>query len=140
MSRRQLPKTDLGRFNDKMDEFLDKLGKCFPDDPDIPFYGGKIYAARKMNARLLVEQFMESIGPFQSKIEAKDESFFVDELDYEKMIGEFEESAEQKSEYIRLAQKIRTLWLDGMTDNTKEQVWKYFQVFIILGNRIVGSQ
>ena len=41
---------------------------------------------------------------------------------------------------ITQALNLKTLWEDNMTDDTKETVWKYFKVLVILSERIVSEK
>lgn len=118
--------TDLGKFNNNLDKLFTTLETAYPSDPDLPYYKDKILAARKINSRMVVEQFLEAVEPYIEQIMRKDVNFFVT-LDLQGVV--------EDNSYIKLIRKIKTLW-DNMTLTSHEQIWRYFQIFVTLGIKI----
>jgi len=120
------PVSDLSRFNNNLQKLFATLESSYPDDADFPYYKDKIIAAQKINARLVIEQFMEAAAPFTEQIMSKDESFFLN-LDIDSLV--------EDNSYMKLVSKIKTLWAN-MTPSSRDQIWKYFQIFITLGIKV----
>ena len=128
MSRRLggLPPTDLGKFNNNLDKLFSNLETSYPDDSDLPYFKDKVIAARKINSRMVVEQFILAIEPYIDFIMTKNVDFFLNQ-EWGNVIGD--------NSYMQLVDKIKTLWVT-MTPESREQIWKYFQIFVTLGIKI----
>lgn len=124
------PLTDLGKFNNNLDKLFTTLETAYPDDPDLPYYKDKILAARKINSRMVVEQFLVAAEPFIEQIMIKDVNFFMD-LNVHGLL--------EDNSYIKLVRKIKTLW-QTMTPTSQEHIWRYFQIFVTLGIKVNKRQ
>lgn len=125
MSKPEL--TDLGKFNNNLDQLFDTLEKAYPEDTDLPYYKDKILTARKINSRMVVEQFLTTAEPHIVQIMTKQEDYFLHNPEIESSIME--------DSYIKLMKKIRDLWLN-MSPTSRDQIWKYFQIFITLAIKV----
>ena len=84
---------------------------------------------KKANARGILELFQVHIYPYKQKITNKDESFFLDNDFSEHQIGDG-----NNEKFTSIVNKLKQYWHE-MSTNTKENIWKYFNVFIILSER-----
>jgi hypothetical protein len=75
---------------------------------------------------------MENIGSYTRHIMQRNEDFFLKDLAIHEVT--------QKEKYRELFDKVRRLWLEGMTPETKNTVWQYFVVFVTLGAKITRDQ
>lgn len=74
---RQVQKTDLSKWCDNLEKLFSNLETAFPNDQDLPFYKDKIMLVRKINPRLMVEQFMNIAKHFADEIMTKNAVFFT---------------------------------------------------------------
>ena len=125
-------KSDLQIFRDNINKFVDQLTRIYPDDRDLHVYKDKVALYAKVDPRGMVEYFMENIGSYTRHIMQRNEDFFLKDLAIHEVT--------QKEKYRELFDKVRFLWLEGMTPETKNTVWQYFIVFITLGAKITRDQ
>ena len=125
-------KSDLQIFSDNINKFVDQLTRIYPDDRDLHIYKDKVALYAKVDPRGMVEYFMENIGSYTRHIMQRNEDFFLKDLAIHEVT--------QKEKYRELFDKVRFLWLEGMTPETKNTVWQYFVVFVTLGAKITRDQ
>ena len=118
------PLSDLGKFHYNLDKLLNNLESAYPDDPNLPYYKDKIMAVRKVNPKLVVEQYISTVENYIDPIMSQNEDFFLTNLNYDNLI--------EDNSYLKLLHKIRNLWLN-MTENSRNMIWKYLQIFTTLG-------
>ena len=74
----------LKAFNDHFEEFVNDIGKVFPDDADIKKAKTGLSLIRMSNPKLIINTYKEYlVGPYRAEIEKEDISFFI-EKDYSK--------------------------------------------------------
>lgn len=119
-------------FNDIVDQFIDYLENNFVlFRSDIILIQSTIEFIRRSNPRLVVEQFMSYVGPYQSYIFNCDEDFFLDFDTNLKRIG-------LTPDNILFGSKIRNIWLSSDTsDSQKAYIWMYFQKLLRAGNKVI---
>jgi len=122
--------TTLTAFNNQLASFLEELIDLFPKEKQIIVMKEKIELLRKANPRLIVEGFVKYALPYREYIVNKDESYFLD-LTKDNKIDDFEEN-----KYVSLTEalNLRNLWT-VMDSDSKEAVWKYFQILVVLSER-----
>ena len=125
-------KSDLQIFRDNINKFVDQLTRIYPNDRDLHIYKDKVALYAKVDPRGMVEYFMHNIGRYTQHIMERNEDFFLKDLAIEEVT--------QKEKYRELFDKVRGLWLDGMSMETKNTVWQYFIVFVTLGAKITRDQ
>ena len=125
-------KSDLQIFRDNINKFVDQLTRIYPNDRDLHIYKDKVALYAKVDPRGMVEYFMENIGSYTRHIMQRNEDFFLKDLAIHEVT--------QKEKYRELFDKVRFLWLEGMTPETKNTVWQYFVVFVTLGAKITRDQ
>jgi len=119
-------------FNDILDQFFDYLETNFKFfKSDIVLTRTATEFIRKSNPRLVVEQFMMAVMPYQKHIFNCDEDFFLN----------FEENIPKNSlssDNILSGMRIKTMWLsDEITDTQKAYIWLYFQKMIKAGEKVL---
>jgi hypothetical protein len=118
-------------FNDILDQFLDYLETSFlMFKSDIILSRSTIDFIRRSNPRLVIEQFMSYVEPYQKFIFECDEEFFLN----------FDINLQQiglTSENILFGNKIRNIWLSSdITDKQKAHIWLYFQKLLRAGKKV----
>jgi hypothetical protein len=115
----------LSAFYGQFTLFLDQLILVFPDDTDFPTYKSGLFLLQKTNPKLVPEQVVTHVGPFETTIRARDEDFF-------KKRG-FPEYAEDNALDLIL-QKMMTLW-DTLSSENKAVIWDYVTLLLDLARR-----
>lgn len=113
--------TSVSAWNDMMDQFITELEKTFPEEKSIKKYHTSFDLLRKSNPRKCVDAYMAEVGPYQEKIMAKDESFFLDGSCHSDFLNEI---------------NIKKYWTPELSENTKGAIWQYLQTLYILGTTI----
>ena len=62
----------------QVDNFMNELCKIFPQSKDILVFTEKYNLLKSVNSGLIIDYFIIYIYPFKSKINGKDETFFLD--------------------------------------------------------------
>ena len=107
----------IDAFFNQFNSFLGELKHMYPEDEDFPVFITTLSLLRTTNP-ILVLKFVktEIIDLYGAKIEARDESFFLEE-DYAKKNDVDLNIVDKLKQYIR-----------GMDTDTKETVWKYIEI------------
>jgi len=112
----------------QIDNFVNELCIIFPKSKDILLLSEKYYLIKNVNSNLIVEYFVLYIYPHKNKINDQDESFFIE--------GGGQDELKNNSG-LKFRDNIKTLWLNEMSDENKEIIWKYFKLFIILCEKYI---
>ena len=112
--------TSISAFNDMMQQFIDELSQTFPNETGIKKYAASFGIMRKSNARKCIETYMTAISPYATRITAKDETFFEEDI---KFLNEL---------------NIKTHWTPDLSNNTKDAIWQYLQTLYMLGMTITS--
>jgi len=118
----------LSAFFDQLTTFVKELTEMYPEDPDFQLFLTTIRLMKTTNPGMVVNELIVSIHGMEDKIDAKDESFFMNRT-YE----EFTE-VEDQSIFDKLKQ-----YVEKMTPDTKEVVWKYVQNIVKLAKAYQSS-
>lgn len=120
-------KVFLDAFFNQFVSFLGELKGMYPEDPDFPNFVTAITLIRNTNPMLAVNYIKsEVIDPFQDKISARDESFFMDQ-DYT-----------QKNADIDVIHKLKE-YVREMSPASKEVVWQYIELLMKLTLKIIEN-
>lgn len=117
----------LKAFNDHFIDFLEDVERVFPDNDDITSAKHAIIAFRKMNPRLLVMVFHESVGKmYRNEIESGNLHYFI-EKDYTRDV-------QGTNNADMLIQKINSLRepVNSMSQSEQEKVIKYLNNLVRL--------
>lgn len=119
-------------FNDILDQFFDFLESNFPYfKSDIILTKSTTEFIRKSNPRLVVEQFMTLVLPYQQQIFDCNEDFF---LNFENNMNKSDLTVES----ILAGMKIKNMWLsDEITEHQKAYIWLYFQKLLKAGEKVI---
>ena len=110
-------------FLKQLDNFINELCTIFPKSKDISLFADKYNLIRSVNSGLIIDYFTLYIYPHKNKINNKDESFFLE--------GGGQDEIKDTSG-LKFRDNIKTLWINEMSDENKEIIWKYFNIFILL--------
>jgi len=113
--------TTVSAFNDMMQQFLDELVLTFPEEKSFVKFQASFSLVRKTRPRMVLENYMKSIGPVASQLMAKDEVYFKEHVDDIPILKEM---------------NLMKIWTDDLSPNTKEAIWKYLQTMYILATTI----
>jgi hypothetical protein len=124
MSKKVLIDAFFNQFN----SFLGELKQMYPEDPDFPVFITTLSMMKAANPMLVVNFVKtEIVDPFGAKIEARDESFFMTQ-DY----------ATREDVDLNIVDKIKQ-YIQGMSDDTKETVWKYIEIITKLCSKALDA-
>ncbi len=101
---------------DQFLSFCQEMQEMYPEDPDFGLFAVKLKMIKSTNPSLLVKYIVDNTVQFEDKIMNKDEGFF---LDYS--FSEYEQRVD-----LNLFSKLKQ-YLKGMSNESKESVWKYIQ-------------
>ena len=114
--------TSVTAFNDMMGQFLTELHSAFPEEKGLKKYMAAFELMRGANGKMVVEVFMANISPHVDKINARDETFFLEQADKIDFLKD-----------INLAQ----CWPKA-SDGTRNAIWQYIQTLYMLGTTITA--
>lgn len=115
----------LDAFYGQFATFLDQLIVTFPNDTDFPTYKSGLFLLQKTNPKLVPEQVVLHVSPFETTLRARDEDFF-------KKRG-FPEYAEDNALDL-IIQKMMQYW-DVLSSENKTVVWDYVTLLLDLAKR-----
>lgn len=119
----------LDIFNAKMQEFLNDLVAAFPDVQDFKMCKSALTLALSFYPKKPQEIFNTYVAvPYKSFIIDKNEEFFLSH--------DFKHVVNSDADFD-IVERIRNVW-GVMSDTDKESVWKYFQILLVLNQKIVG--
>jgi|JI10StandDraft_1071094.scaffolds.fasta_scaffold02467_4 hypothetical protein len=124
----------LSGFNNLLDQFLDELVLTFPELKDLRTIQTLVSLLRKMNARLVLDNFISVAGRYREKILAKDATFFENLSNWKNDPYFQTEYAQNSEEIFQRLVVFKDVWVD-LTDNNKQTIWTYFRQLLIIGAR-----
>ena len=120
--------SDAKKFNHNLILMMEQLKRVYPEDKDIDFYIYRINVVGKINAKIPSEMFLKFAQDHVDQLMTRDEGFFLDELDPQKVLT-------TDTKYLRIIYKVRFLWKTNDNPKLKDVLWKYFQVMLLYGIR-----
>ena len=124
MSRKMFFDAFYGQFHD----FLDQLIQVFPEDSDFPAYKTGLTLLQKTNPRIVPEQVVVHVTPFEKSIRARDEKFFLEH--------QFPDYADDNALDLVIT-KMKGLW-ETLSLTSKTVVWDYLTLLVDLAPRCVA--
>lgn len=128
----------LGAFTTQLLNLCQNLKNMHSDDPDICFSYDAIFLMKKTNPRKLHDMFYKYIGlQYKDQILQKNEIFLL-QNDF---VNDNRDNLERRnrSDYARVViENLRKYWME-MDDESKDNIWKYLQVLIVLGEKVANS-
>ena len=119
----------LKAFNDHFIDFLEDVERVFPENVDISSAKHAIVAFRKMNPRLLVMVFHNSIGKmYREEIGSGNLHYFIEK--------DYAADVQNASNADTLIQKINALRepVNNMTESEQEKVITYLNNLVCLSD------
>ncbi len=132
--------SNLTRFNNQIDALIDALKNIekIKTDPAIQLFEMKLAAAKKLNIKIPIENFIKNVYQYKDHIMKKDEEFFLGNIDQRvKEVAIDNEDVETK---LHQALNIKNHWKNNLNNEEKETIWKYFQVLIKLSERYITEK
>lgn len=125
--------TYIELFNNKADEFFKELAVSFPDIKPFAYVKTGLSMLRNINPRRPVEIFHTHVYvQYKDVLLRRDEEFFFNTT--------YDLSRTTAVEYwLDFIDCIRNIW-KTLDSAEKEVIWKYFQVLIILNEKVHGSK
>lgn len=123
----------LGAFNTQLENFASSLTQRFPEDTDLKVAARAVSTLKSVNPKKNIEFFKAYVYCYKHIIEAKSDSFFL-ESDLLKEITANSSSlgvSVDSGEANMIISRLRTHWV-SLTDEEKENIWKYLNVLIKL--------
>ena len=111
-------------FLQQVENFINELVTIFPSNGEILIMKEKIGFLKSFNSNLIIENFIEFVYPLKSKIMEQNEDFFLN--------GGGQEEVIEEDGGINFRNNIRSLWINQMSNENKEIIWKYFKIFVLL--------
>jgi len=108
-------------FNQTIDDFFNELIEVFPDETNIRVKYTLFQTIIKMNVKKPCHEFMTKSIPFLDQIARKDEQFFL---------------GPEKPGFLN-SLCIERLWTPDLSPVTKQAIWRYIQMFFIIGVNII---
>jgi hypothetical protein len=120
MSKKALIDAFFSQFN----SFLTELSNAYPEDEEFPMFIETLNLAKFANPMLVINYVKQEIAdPYLDKIQARDESFFMN-FDYQK-----------KEVDLNIVEKLKG-YMSTMTPESKKIVWDYIDIIVRLVVRI----
>lgn len=104
-------------FNTMLKNFLEELADVFPEETQIRLFLDGFDALSALNPRGPLDMFVESLQPHAALAMAKDPALF-DKLVFPGGID------------------FARLWKTDITDNTREAIWQYINLLLMLGTTV----
>jgi hypothetical protein len=106
-------------FNKKLEEFANELVEIYPNVIDFKVFRSGLYASGMIDKKLPQDYFSTYVVvPFEDKIMARDEEFFLQKQEYEN--GDLD-----------IISRLKGVW-GAMNEHNKDAMWKYLQVLVYL--------
>lgn len=103
-------------FNTMMKSFLDELADVFPEEQQLKLYVDGFDSLVALNQRGPMDMFVEALSPHSALAMAKDPQLF-ETLDFPGI-------------------DFKKLWHADISDNTREAIWQYINLLLVLGTTV----
>ena len=115
-------------FLQQTDNFINELCTIFPNNSDILLFREKYILIKMANSKLIIDYFVVYIYPFKTVINSQEESFFLD--------GGGQTELKDTSG-LKFRDNIKSLWINQISNENKDIIWKYFKIFIVLCEKYI---
>lgn len=126
--------TTLTKFNNTVEQMMDALMERYSYheyfSKELSLTKEKFLLLRKTNPRKAMEGVLVYVYPYKKQIMDNDEAFFLNK--------NFQEDTKDEGHLVK-ALKIKELWESDMDDNTKNTLFTFFKVFIVLAEQYVAE-
>ena len=115
-------------FNTQFTDLVSQLTRLYPEDSSLRLLQTSAAGMIYMNPESFAITVVEYLAPYNEKILAKDESFFLNEI---------KDDFEGNSIVADEIKKVHSVWISPETTaDTKNTIWKYFIFMVKLGKTI----
>jgi hypothetical protein len=115
----------IDAFFNQFGAFLGELKQMYPEDSDFPMFITTLSMAKMANPMVVINFVKtEIIDVYGKKIEVRDESFFMNQ-----------DFSERGDVNLNIVDKLKQ-YIQGMSAETKETVWKYIEIITKLCSKI----
>jgi hypothetical protein len=101
---------------DQFTSFVNELIEMYPDDVDFSLFANSLKLLKSTNPSLLIKYVYENTSQFEEQILNKDEKFFVNYS-----FSEYSDNVD-----LNIFSKLKQ-YVENMSPQSKENVWKYIQ-------------
>jgi len=127
--------TTLTKFNNTVEQLIDALLERYDYHEyfkkELNLTKEKFLLLRKTNPRKVIEGVLVFVYPYKKQIMEEDEQFFLSK--------NYEEDTKNEGHLVK-ALKLKELWDTDMDDNTRQTLFTFFKVFIVLAETYVNEK
>ena len=125
----------LTRFNNTIDCLIDSLNDRYSHHEyfakELRLTKEKFSLLRKTNPAKIVEGVLVKVYPYKKQIMDEDDEFFIQKS--------YDGDTKNEGNLVKVL-KIKELWDTDMDDNTKQTLFNYFKVLIVLAEKYVAEK
>ena len=125
----------LTRFNNTIDCLIDSLIDRYSHHEyfgkELRLTKDKFELLRKTNPAKIVEGVLVKVYPYKKQIMDEDDEFFIQKS--------YDGDTKNENNLVKVL-RIKELWDTDMDDNTKQTLFKYFKVLIVLAEKYVAEK
>ena len=125
----------LTRFNNTIDCLIDSLIDRYSHHEyfgkELRLTKDKFALLRKTNPAKIVEGVLVKVYPYKKQIMDEDDEFFIQKS--------YDGDTKNENNLVKVL-RIKELWDTDMDDNTKQTLFKYFKVLIVLAEKYVAEK
>ena len=127
--------TTLTRFNNTIDCLIDSLIDRYSHheyfNKELKLIKEKFTLIKTMNPAKIIEGFLVKVYPYKQKIMDENDDFFLHKS--------YENDTKNEGNLVKVL-KIKELWETDMDNNTKQTLFNYFKVLIVLSEKYVTEK
>ena len=127
--------TTLTRFNNTIDCLIDSLIDRYSHheyfNKELKLIKEKFTLIKTMNPAKIIEGFLVKVYPYKQKIMDENDDFFLHKS--------YENDTKNEGNLVKVL-KIKELWETDMDNNTKQTLFNYFKVLIVLSEKFVAEK
>lgn len=113
-------------FIEQTENLIDELMNILPENKNVEIFKEQYYFIKKANSKMIVNSFVKYVLPHKRYIQEKNEKFFLEG-------GGQEEVSKDNYNFVL---DIKKDWYT-ISVNNKEIIWKYFNVLVLLSEKII---
>ena len=125
----------LTRFNNTVNCLIDSLIERYSYhayfSKELRLIKDKFNLVRRTNPVKVIEGILVWVYPYKQQIMDEDESFFLGK--------KYEDDTKNEGHLVK-SLRIKELWETDMDENTKNTLFNYFKVFIVLSEKYVAEK
>jgi hypothetical protein len=126
--------TTLTKFNNTIEQLIDALIERYSYheyfSKELSLTKEKFVLLRKTNPRKVMEGVLVFVYPYKKQIMDSDTNFFLNK--------NYENDTKDEGHLVK-ALRIKELWETDMDEQTRESIFTYFKVIIVLAEKYVAE-